>query len=396
MKAGDKAVDKAGDRKQRKHGEVTVYWNARRGGWYYRAQIDRRDVQRSTGVAQHNGAGRAMALKKAKEIAEALRRGDQVALDEVSRRPGFGTVGELLEAWTVTGPIKSADAVASRFRRYVRESFKTDAWEKVGLAEALDADRFRAWVQEQARMGRSEAGIRSDVASIRSVVAPGVAAGYRNFKLPPVEKFRAVSLSTRRREGSGAVKAKPFVAIPQEELQRMERVAERLRRSGKESLRRVWAVFALMRWCGLRNTETVALRWSWVRQGKHGPLLDFITRELPKGGKYYPKGRDGSVPVRQELLDQMREAFPESEEFVIPRTSPTDAENLCLRAINRFVGRYLKSRRGKKVSYNLRGQYGSEIAMRDGIEVASRNLRHATLQTTWAHYQDAVSEPKPL
>jgi len=396
MKMEGKVADKVAGGAKRKHGEVTVSWNARRGAWYYRVQIAGRRVERSTGVVQHNGAGRSVALKKAKEIAEALRKGDQVALDEVSQRPGYGTVKELLDAWELAGPIKSAEAVATRFKRYVRESFKTEAWEKVGLAEALDADRFRIWVQAQAEAKRSEAGIRSDVSSIRSVVAPGVVSAYRTFKLPPVEKFRAVTLSTRRREGAGAVKVRPFVAIPQAELQRMEKVSERLRRSRSEKWRRVWAVFALMRWCGLRNTETVELRWGWVRQGSKGPLLDFVARDLPEGGKYYPKGRDGSVPVRQELLDQLKEAFPESKEFVIPRTSPTDAENLCLRAINRFVERYLKSRRGKKVAYNLRGQYGAEIAMRSGIEVASRVLRHSSYQTTWAHYHDLVSEPEPL
>jgi hypothetical protein len=48
------------------------------------------------------------------------------------------------------------------------------------------------------------------------------------------------------------------------------------------------------------------------------------------------------------------------------------------------------------VSYALRGQFGAEVTMRSGIEVASRMLRHASIQTTWAHYHDLVSEPDPL
>ena len=175
----------------------------------------------------------------------------------------------------------------------------------------------------------------------------------------------------------------------------MEAAAERLRQSDDPQDRRVWAVFALMRWCGLRNTEAVDLRWAWIRQGKKSKVLDFVKRDLGGGEFYYPKGRDGAVPVREELLEELRAAFPEEQEFVIPRENKTDAENLCQRDINRFVEKFL-ARRGKKLSYNLRMQFGAEIAMRDGLEVASRMLRHSSTQTTWAYYHDLVTEPDPL
>jgi integrase len=175
----------------------------------------------------------------------------------------------------------------------------------------------------------------------------------------------------------------------------MEAAAEALRTSEALEDRQVWAVFALMRWCGLRNHETIDLRWDWIRQGKKSMVLEFTTRDLGKGKFYYPKGRAGAVPVRADLLEQLRAAFPESEEFVIPRKFQSDAEKICERAVNRFVEKFL-SRRGKKLAYNLRMQFGAEVAMRDGLEVASRMLRHASTQTTWAYYHDLVTEPDPL
>jgi hypothetical protein len=47
-------------------------------------------------------------------------------------------------------------------------------------------------------------------------------------------------------------------------------------------------------------------------------------------------------------------------------------------------------------AYELRKQYGSEIARHDGIEVASRVLRHVDIKTTWKHYHALLNEPAPL
>lgn len=380
-------------KQHRKHGEASVYWDEEKGAWYYRVQIAGKRYKRSTEI--RSKSDRKTAERKAKEMARALFDKDQVALDSVVARPGFSTVGELLDRWEEAGPIKSAKAVARRFERYVEAAFETPHPREVKLDRALDGEALRKWTQEQAKAGRGEDGIRSDVASIKSVVQPSVLHAYAALKLPPVEKFRAVVFSTRRREGKGAVKRAAFVCIAPEVLARMEKAADRLRQSADFQDRRVWAVFALMRWCGLRNKETVDLRWSWIRQGKKSKVLDFMKRDLGNGEFYYPKGRDGAVPVREDLLEQLRKAFPEGQEFVIPRENKTDADNLCEREINRFVEKFL-SRRGKKLAYNLRMQFGAEIAMRDGLEVASRMLRHASTQTTWAYYHDLVTEPDPL
>jgi len=377
----------------RKHGEASVYWDEEKGAWYYRVQIAGKRYKRSTEI--RSKSERRSAERKAKEMARALFEQDQVALDAVVARPGFSTVGELMDRWEEAGPIKSAKAVARRFERFVEAAYETTSPREVKLDRALDGEALRRWTQEQAKGGRGEDGIRSDVASIKSVVQPSVLHAYADLKLPPVENFRSVVFSTRRREGKGAVKRSAFVCIAPEVLKRMEAAAERLRQSDDPQDRRVWAVFALMRWCGLRNTEAVDLRWAWIRQGKKSKVLDFVKRDLGGGEFYYPKGRDGAVPVREELLEKLRAAFSEAQEYVIPRENKTDAENLCQRDINRFVEKFL-ARRGKKLSYNLRMQFGAEIAMRDGLEVASRMLRHASTQTTWAYYHDLVTEPDPL
>jgi hypothetical protein len=44
----------------------------------------------------------------------------------------------------------------------------------------------------------------------------------------------------------------------------------------------------------------------------------------------------------------------------------------------------------------LRKQFGAEVALRDGLEVASRMLRHGGIQTTWKYYHGLLVEPSPL
>jgi hypothetical protein len=381
------------EKSQRKWGEVSVTWDDSRHVWYYRCQYRGRRYLRSTDV--RTKSDKPTALKVAKRLAEAIKTGDTKTQEEVSRRQGFATVQEVAEKWEEKGP-KSARAVAGRFERYVREEFETEAAGGRRINEVLRADRFRKWVEKQVAAGRAAAGIRSDVNSIKSMFAPGVMHYYEDLHLPDVAGFRAVAFSTRRRGGAEAGKAEPFRVIDPKQLVAMEAAAEILRTSEKEEDRKIWAVFALMRWCGLRNNETMELRWDWVREGTKGPVLEFVKRKLSDGSYYVPKGRDGVVPVRRELLEQIRGAFPESEDFVIPRKHQTDAEDLYQRTINDWARKFLVNRPGHKVSYALRGQFGAEIAMRSGLEVASRMLRHGSFQTTWAHYHDLITEPDPL
>jgi integrase len=149
-----------------------------------------------------------------------------------------------------------------------------------------------------------------------------------------------------------------------------------------------------MRWCGLRNIEVAALRWEWLVEGSRGRLWRIEPRRLEDGTWWKPKGRAGDVPMRAELLEQLAAATDNRTGFVIPRANPTEAETVTERTINRFVRRFIPDR--NKGAYELRKQFGAMVALRDGLEVASRMLRHGSIQTTWKHYHALLNEPAPL
>jgi integrase len=363
----------------RKHGEISVDWIAAKNTWYFRVQVDGERVSKSTGVHVHSAAGKAAALVRAKAIALALATADEHKIAAVVKRPGFAKCGEVAEIYKEHGPAASKTKSLSRFATFVREVTERQDWQEQSTHLVLTASAMRGWIEAQKKAGRSESGIHTDVQTIKSVVARKRFYLFEKLKLPNLTDFWAVSGGSATTEG--------YQPIDREALRRMDRAARiPLRRQNA----RVWAIYWLMRKAGLRNDEVQYLKWSWVDWQKDG-TADLV---LIKRDDWAPKGRSGRVPMRARLLRLIQKALAGESEYVIPRTSKTEAFDLTHYGINEFVRVYIPD--GEKGAYNLRKEYGAQIAARDGIEVASRLLRHRDIQTTFNHYHNLINRPKPL
>ncbi len=106
-------------------------------------------------------------------------------------------------------------------------------------------------------------------------------------------------------------------------------------------------------------------------------------------GAERPRAGAGSVAEAD-----IKAALGGEGEYVLPRTSPTDAHNVTHYGINEFVRLYIPD--GERGAYNLRKECGAQIAARDAIEAASRLPRHRDIQTTFNHYHNLINRPKPL
>lgn len=365
----------------RRHNEVSVFWrnDEGRAGWYYRVQIDGRTKKLSTGVTKHSEAGRKEAMRAAEKLAAALRSKDEHQIAAAVKRPGFAKCGEVADIYRVHGPEASRTKGLSRFAVYVREVTKRQDWEEQSTHLVLTAAALRAWIDTQKAADRSESGIHTDVQTIKSVVARKRFYLFEKLKLPDLTDFWAVSGGSTSTEG--------YQPIDRLTLARMDKAAgHRLRKKNA----RVWAIYWLMRKAGLRNEEVEHLKWSWVDWQTDG-TADLV---LIKRDDWKPKGRSGRVPMRSRMLKLIKAALGGDEEFVIPRSSKTEAYDLTHYGINEFVRQFIPD--GQKGAYNLRKEYGAQIAGRDGIEVASRLLRHRDIQTTFNHYHNLIKRPKPL
>ena len=365
---------------KRKHTEVTVYQEAGSDVYYYRVQIGGRRFKRSTGKTNYKEA-----VAQAKVIRRELQ-GDGQARSTM-KRPGYATLGEVLAVWEQMSEAETRKNNMSAVRKWVR-SFSSADPDGVCMTKLTgeQLERYlRAWPG-------SPVGRKSTGAQIRAVFAPEPMRWYgkAGLVLPDMSELRAVKIAGRQTEQ----RFEGFTPIPEDVLRRMDAAAERLRTARSANLRRLWAVYALMRWCGLRNIEVAALRWEWLVEGTKGRLWRIEQRRLEDGTWFHPKGRSGDVPMRAELLEQLAAATGNRKGFVIPRANPTEAETVTERTINRFVRRFIPDR--NKGAYELRKQFGAQVALRDGLEVASRMLRHGSIQTTWKHYHALLHEPAPL
>jgi hypothetical protein len=304
------------------------------------------------------------------------------------KRPGFASVGDVLAVWLERSPADTRKNNASMVRKWVRSFAGADA-DAVCMTR-LTAEAFERYLR--AWPGSPE-GRASTWRQIRAVFADQPRRWYAqaDLVLPDLTELRLVRAETLAREQ----RFEGFTPIATGVLAEMDAAAELLRRSSSLEDRRVWAVFALMRWCGLRNIEVAALRWEWLVRGERNYLWRFESRQLEDGSWYAAKGSAGDVPVRRRLLGQLRWALKTRRTgFVIPRANPTDAEVLTERRINEFVRRWVPDR--TKGAYELRKQFGAEYCRAHGIEQTSRVLRHGDIKTTWKHYHALLNEPAPL
>jgi integrase len=368
-------------RQQRRHHEVSVFKEPGSEFYYYRVKIHGKRFKRST-----NTTTLAAAIAQAKVIRRQLLEDGQ-ARDSM-KRPGFASVGDVLKVWMERSTAVTRKNNASAVRKWVR-SFVNGEEDAVSMTR-LTAELFERYLQ---KWPGSPQGRESTWRQIRAVFAKEPMRWYKQagLVLPEMEDFRAVRGKSKAREEF----YEGYVPMPVEVLARMDAGAEQLRRSADLEERKVWAVYALMRWCGFRNSEVAALRWEWLVRGQKGFLWKFERYQDEAGQWQMPKGRPRQVPVRTRLLGQLRWALKTRRSgFVIPRAHKTEAEILTERKINEFVRPFVPDR--MKGAYELRKQYGAQVARRDGIEVASRNLGHMDLKTTWNYYHALLNEPAPL
>jgi integrase len=368
-------------RQQRRHHEVSVFKEPGSEFYYYRVKIHGKRFKRST-----NTTTLAAAIAQAKVIRRQLLEDGQ-ARDSM-KRPGFASVGDVLKVWMERSTAVTRKNNASAVRKWVR-SFVNGEEDAVSMTR-LTAELFERYLQ---KWPGSPQGRESTWRQIRAVFAKEPMRWYKQagLVLPDLEDFRAVRGKSKAREEF----YEGYVPMPVEVLAKMDAGAERLRKSADLEERKVWAVYALMRWCGFRNSEVAALRWEWLVRGQKGFLWKFERYQDEAGQWQMPKGRPRQVPVRTRLLGQLRYALKTRRSgFVIPRAHKTEAEILTERKINEFVRPFVPDR--MKGAYELRKQYGAQVAKRDGIEVASRNLGHMDLKTTWNYYHALLNEPAPL
>ena len=371
-------------RKRRKH-EVSVYKEPGSEIYYFRDTIHTpqgpRRIKRTT-----NQTTLQAALRQAKIIRESELKGEGRS---TMARPGYATVGDVGRVWLEMAEIKTKKNNLSALRKFVR-SFASGDPDAVSMSR-VGAGEFEKYLRH---WPGSHEGRKSTARQIRAMFGKKPLRWYRHAELVLPEMTEFLEVMAENVKGETRQR---FEGIAPSVLARMEDAAERLRTSEDVEDRKLWAAWALMRWCGLRNVEVEAVRWSWIRRGLIGWEIRVIDYTYADGTTFKPKKSAGVVPLRTVLLKQLIKALGRDSEYVIPRANATEADKLASRRINDFMRPFFPEAGVKdKKAYLLRKQAGSEVAQRDGLVAMAKFLRQKGIKTAWDNYHAQLQPLRPL
>lgn len=371
---------------------VNIYIPAGKRVYYANFRFQGKQINQSTGATNKATAQR-IANKKRADMLD----GHFDVMPKL--RDDTPTVGKVIDVYRERSRVASAKAVAADFLTVVAEGNGiTDPARRhlardLRLTKALTADTMLAF---RDRKGNTRSPISTDkmMRSARSIFSARARELYRGIKLPELSAWLKVA-------PLGGGNDKKFQRIPESTLALMDGSTEIMlrlaRRKKKPDDRRqwinAWACYWVMRRCGLRNSEVENLRLDWI-EGKdaEGDLqIWLIKRE-----DWKPKGTEGKVPMARDLYQKLVSVLgkervqsdDDKEPVYLLVGTKTDRKEAIRRHVNTYVKRFLTDRPTEKFAYELRKQWGSEMARLHGIETAAKLLRHADIKTAWDHYFD--------
>jgi integrase len=157
----------------------------------------------------------------------------------------------------------------------------------------------------------------------------------------------------------------------------------------------LFKIFCLASMAGLRRGEIDLLEWSAFRWNE-GVIRIEPTKFLEVKTEY----SIGDIEIDHELLEMFRELKTktlsnfviESPSHVQPRPEATFNHYRCTSLFEKLIV-WLRSKgiEAEKPLHELRKEFGSQLADKHGIYVASRMLRHSDITITADHYLDKKS-----
>ena len=215
---------------------------------------------------------------------------------------------------------------------------------------------------------------------------------YGKMNLPDLDEFMKVAYLDQKATG--------YQPILPSVIEKMKKDAAKLAELNPPNYR-LYVIWELAFYCGLRSNEILELRWSWIEPRNEDFAIGIIDR--PANEKLgIPQCRvktAGWVPVSAERVKRWKKWFPTvgPADYVVPGKHKTDREIAVQREACDWVGQFLEEDPLPRVKrlHELRKHAGSMIYTRDGVAEAALFLRDS-VQTTLKHYAHLLNPVRPL
>jgi len=336
-------------------------------------------------------------LKKAKERGKQIRKaiisGKWQEADALRVHSDYCTIGTIIETYQAAHatlqirPRTLADNVGS-FRNLIRDgkglprTASVDAMRSTELTGDLVRNfqtmRQNAITTQGAlSKGKGSISINSIYRQAKSLFGRRAMQLYRKLKMPDLTEFKSVP---NLNEPDTA-----YSPIPAEQIASMHAAAVKLKTENPA----LYLVHQLFLRCGLRNSEMLAARWSWLETHDNQQYLGIKLRE-----DYEPKARERYVALPADMIEFAKAL--QKDDYIVPAKSSGARKQLIYRDHSKWVREFLPADRTKS-SYELRRHAGSVIATRDGSLFAAQTfLGHSTPSTTAKYYARLLKPVAPI
>lgn len=227
---------------------------------------------------------------------------------------------------------------------------------------------------------RVNTGINSVVRQARAVFSRRAIAAYERAGMTMPATLQGFLRAPSLKEVSHRYSDNP---IPQAQIDLLNK---QLPEKKKED-ERIWAVHLMIRLMGLRDSEILRAKKSWLVERDGRTFLVINRRE----GEEAPKRSDGEVPVPKELLEWFR---AQPGEFLIPAKTKTEREILVCRTHSKWVGSIVTGR--TKTNHELRKWAGSMVATKTNSWERAAEFLRIDLETAKLHYLAFTTPAEPL
>lgn len=371
----------------------------KRGDIYYlRAVVNGRRISQSLQTRNKEEA-----TKRARILLAAARRDKWELLDNVKARVArrYATVGELIAAYIEAAKVREIRSGSPR-RATVRANInqlinilrKAKGVEHVNdlQTDVLTRELLRQYVtiamaaytdKGNIILNRGRQTVFSSIRQAKSVVARWALEEYKSdgLTLPDFSDFLSYS--------PVALPDRNYRMPPIDLVETTERKALDL----AENSTALYAAYLLAHDLGMRASEAVAAKWSWIEESINGRFMVIKQRS-----DFVMKSREHSIRIADQTWEAVNKFRRFGDEHILPGGSSTSRNNLFMRELAgwmRSIG--WDAKRYPKGGHELRKLAGVRWYTNHGLEVASEWLGDdpRTVYKFYASF-DPRKHPEPV
>lgn len=360
--------------------------------WYIDKVVNKKRINRSLDTREES-----IAIQRAKALVEAANTQKWNVIQDSAgyEGNGFAKIGDIITSFKSYAQVNGLAEVSinsyikrlGMLLRFGGAGSSIPMISSSALTEEL-IGRFKENYVSSRKTGNQDSILRSAntiIRDARSMFNPAAIAWYKQhgLKMPEISGFKSAP--------GFKVQTKQYSLPPADLRKRTELSGRGL--FGEETA--LYLVFMLAYDLGMRASEIMNAKLSWINIGSHGrPEMQIINRT-----DFTPKWkRERSIPIPDKTYEEIKE-FAAGREYILPGENPTDRRDLVWKQFSKWMRSIgWNQDTYPKAAHELRKLRGSEwySSPEIGPAAAQEWLGHMSMDTTSKFYARLSIDIAPI